>query len=175
MTNQKNISNKTVRRRARLIMALSLAVGLALPAMAKGQPTSQPSTGLVANANPQTLEAGSLLRLMVGKSSILSTKTNVKRVNVASPEIADVNPIGPQSVLVTAKKAGSTQLIVWDENDKSQVMDVTVEVNLAELKKTLGEMIPGSKIDVTAPNGAIALRGQVPSLQAAEQAVQVAS
>src|SRR4051794_33941071 len=100
MTNQTNNTNHKARRRARLLMALSLAVGLALPGVVRGQPATQPAVGVVASANPQTLEAGSLLRLMVGKSSILSTKTNVKRVNVASPEIADVNPIGAQSVLV---------------------------------------------------------------------------
>src|SRR5215471_21853901 len=43
------------------------------------------------------------------------------------------------------------------------------------MQDQLKSMFPGSKIEVTALNGAIALRGHVPNLETAEQAVAVAS
>ena len=88
--------------------------------------------------------------------------------------MADVNPIGPNNILVTAKKPGTTQLIVWDDADRSQVVDLAVQVDLAALQEQFKQQFPGSKIDVSMANGQVVLRGQAPNLTAAEQAVQLA-
>jgi pilus assembly protein CpaC len=119
------------------------------------------------------LEDGKL-SLVMNKSTVLSTRSAYKRVSVGSPDVADVNPIGPNNILVTAKKPGTTQLIVWDDADRSQVVDLAVQVDLAGLKDQIKQQFPGSKIDVSMANGQIVLRGQAPSLVAAEQAVQLA-
>jgi pilus assembly protein CpaC len=115
------------------------------------------------------------LSLVMNKSTVLSTRSAYKRVSVGSPEIADVNPIGPNNILVTAKKPGTTQLIVWDDGDRSQVVDLAVQVDLAGLQDQIKQQFPGSKIEVSMANGQIVLRGQAPSLVAAEQAVQLAT
>src|SRR4029079_5264626 len=94
---------------------------------------------------------------------------------VGNPDIADVNTIGPKQILLTAKKAGATQLIVWDEAGRSQVVDVTVDFDLQALQDQLRVMFPGSKVEVTAVGNAVALRGRVPNLQTAEQATALAS
>jgi pilus assembly protein CpaC len=114
------------------------------------------------------------LALLMNKSTVLSTRSPYKRVSIGAPDVADVNTIGPNNLLVTAKKPGATQLIVWDEADRSQVVDVAVQVDLTALQDQLKKMFPGSKIETTLSNGTIVLRGQVPSLQVAEQAQQLA-
>lgn len=119
------------------------------------------------------LEDGKL-SLVMNKSTVLSTRSAYKRVSVGSPDVADVNPIGPNNILVTAKKPGTTQLIVWDDAERSQVVDLSVQVDLAGLKDQIKQQFPGSRIDVSMANGQIVLRGQAPSLVAAEQAVQLA-
>jgi pilus assembly protein CpaC len=119
------------------------------------------------------LEDGKLAMVM-NKSTVLSTRTAYKRVSVGAPEIADVNPIGPNNILVTAKKPGTTQLIVWDDADRSQVIDLAVQVDLAALQEQFKQQFPGSKIELSMSNGQVVLRGQAPSLVAAEQAVQLA-
>jgi hypothetical protein len=80
------------------------------------------------------LEDGKL-NVLMNKSAVLTTRGAYKRVSVGAPDIADVNPIGPANILVTAKKAGTTQMIVWDEYDRSQVFDVEVKVDLGALKE----------------------------------------
>jgi pilus assembly protein CpaC len=112
--------------------------------------------------------------LVMNKSVVLSTRAAYKRVSVGSPDVADVNTIGPTSLLVTAKKAGSTQLIVWDDDDRSQVVDVLVQADLEGLRAQIKDMFPGSKIDVSAAGGQLVLKGQVPSVLVAEQATQLA-
>lgn len=114
------------------------------------------------------------LAMVMNKSTVLSTRTAYKRVSVGAPDVADVNPIGPNNILVTAKKPGTTQLIVWDDADRSQVVDLAVQVDLAALQEQFKQQFPGSKIDVSMANGQVVLRGQAPNLTVAEQAVQLA-
>ncbi len=120
------------------------------------------------------LESGRLMMLM-NRSTVLVTRAPYKRVSVGAPEIADVNPIGPNNVLVTAKKPGVTQLILWDDIDRSQVVDVIVGVDLQQLQDQLKQMFPGAKIETSMNNGQIILKGTVPNLIVAEQAVQLAA
>lgn len=162
-------------RNNRLVPALGI-IAVAIVAVLQsvgfsqlGTPATQPA--IVAKG---TDTAGGL-RLMVNKSGVITTKMPYKRLSVAQPEIADVNAIGPQSILVTAKKPGSTQIIVWDDADRSQVIDVMVGFDIQELQDKLVAMFPGKKIEAASINGTIALRGRVGSLQDAEQIAAVAA
>jgi pilus assembly protein CpaC len=119
------------------------------------------------------LENGRLM-LTANKSALVNTRAQYRRVSIGSPEIADVNPVGAMNVLVTGRKPGSTQMILWDDAERSQVIDVVVGIDLDALREQLKQNFPRSKIDVSVANGQIVLRGRVPSTTAAEQAVQLA-
>lgn len=114
------------------------------------------------------------LKLLINKSSVLETRTPYKRVSVGQPDIADVNVLGPGRLLVTGKRAGQTQVIVWDDRERAQVMDVSVQVDVKALGDQLDRMFPRVKPEVTANNGEIVLRGNVPSIEVAEQIAEVA-
>jgi len=73
------------------------------------------------------------------------------------PDIADVIPLEPNELLITAKKAGTTQLILWDENDHTQILTIEVSTPIARLQKQLGSLFPDSKINVEDANGTITL------------------
>src|SRR3954470_13923657 len=70
------------------------------------------------------------LRLQANKSSVLTTARPIRRISVGEAAIADVNAINPTSLLVTAKKPGTTQIIVFDDEDHSQVIDVVVRADV---------------------------------------------
>lgn len=120
------------------------------------------------------VDSAGAVRLTVNKSTLLTTRTPYRRVSVAQPEIADVNPINASDVLLTAKKVGTTQLIIWDDNDHSQVVDVTVGQDLTPLRDQLKATFPDHPIEVVAMGGSVGLRGRVPTLTIAEQAVAMA-
>jgi pilus assembly protein CpaC len=149
--------------------ALVLAMGLSAGAQ-NAAPASQPSSMLALDGAP-----GGQLKLTVNKTAVIKTSSNYKRISVGSPEVADFNAIGPNNILVTGKKAGTTQLIIWDESEHSQVVDITVDVDLQTLHNELQTMFPESKIEASSVNGVIALRGSVPSVETAQQAVALAS
>jgi pilus assembly protein CpaC len=134
-----------------------------------------PAPGGAAGLVVSGLDERGTVRLLVNKSTTLVTARPYKRVSVAQPDIADVNGIGPTRILITAKKAGATQIIVWDEDDNSQQIDVLVQANLLALRQLYERLLPGSQIDVIDNDGTIALTGQVPNLATAEQATALAS
>jgi len=162
------------------IARLSLAVGAALSAMflntgiAAGQtPATQPTT-MTKGLTTQPADSGKI-KLMLNKSTVIVTKTPFSRVSVGDPDIADVTPIGPTNLLVTAKKPGTTQIIVWDDDEQSQTIDIAVEFDIEALVDQLKKTFPDNQIKVDSANGAVILRGTVPTLGVAEQAALIAS
>jgi Flp pilus assembly secretin CpaC len=109
------------------------------------------------------------LNLLVNKGVSLTTKSPFKRVYVGQPDIADANALGQNRLLITGKKPGTTQVIVWDDNEKAQVLDVLVQIDIAGLKEQLKDLFPHMKVEAVAVNGEIILRGRVPSVTDAEQ------
>jgi pilus assembly protein CpaC len=135
-------------------------------------PTTAPVTGSMIGDG---LAHDGAIRLTVNKSTVVTTTRPYKQVSIGQPEIADVNMIGPNNILITAKKAGTTQLIIWDDQNQSQVADINVSLDLGALQTQLSSMFPNTKIEVQSLNGAVALRGRVPDLQTAEQATSAAA
>ncbi len=184
-----NTKAKTVRRTKRAKMLAVIGAGAILIFAAVRGTTAQNAPADSHSPATQPAMAGSRgsadlisegpidghLRLTINRSSVVTTKVPYKRVSVGNPDIADVNPIGPQNILVTAKKPGNTQLIVWDDGDRSQVVDVNVAFDVQSLEGELKQMFPNANIQVSQLNGSIALKGTVPSTEVAEQAVAVAS
>ncbi len=138
----------------------------AMDATPSSQPTTQPS--LVT----QGLSSDGSIKLVAGHSLVLTASEPLKRVSIAQPDVADVNAIAPTNVLVTAKKAGDTQLILWDDQDHSQVIDVDVDVDLQSVRRQLKAAFPDLDITATPLNDSISLRGNVPSAEVAEQIVE---
>lgn len=120
------------------------------------------------------LDANGGLTLAVNRTTELKAAGPVKRVSVAQPDIADIQPFADNLLLVTAKKAGNTQVILWDENNHSQSIDVNVEIPLEQLKDLIGKLAPGSNVEMSVANDTIVLRGQAPNLTVAKQIGDVA-
>jgi pilus assembly protein CpaC len=169
------------------LAAWSVLAGLALSATSLGadapatqeitaaQPTTQPTSRATGSLVSNGLSPSGNISLMVNKSQVITTRVPYKRVSIAQPDIADVTLVGANEVLVTAKKAGATQLILWDDGDHSQIIDVVVTFDLRALQEQIKALFPTSNIDATSANGTIVLRGRVPDLSTAQQAVQVAT
>jgi pilus assembly protein CpaC len=151
--------------------AAAMAAVLLTAGIASGQ-TSRPVTTTASTTQPA--EVGQM-KLMLNKSTVIVTKTPFSRVSVGDPDVADVTPIGPTNLLVTARKPGSTQIIVWDDKDQTQTIDIQVEFDVEALRDQLEKTFPDLPLSVDSANGAVILRGIVPTLQTAEQVALIAS
>ena len=139
--------------------ALLTMAAVATPAWADGTPVNVAEAGAAAAATTQPAAAPAVrgnkliadgvdqngrVSLTVNKTMVITTTQPYKQLSVGSPDIADVNPIGPNNILVTAKKTGATQLIVWDDQNHSQVADIVVNMDLVSLQAELNAMLPGA-------------------------------
>ena len=116
------------------------------------------------------------LRLSIGKSQIIESRTALEQVVIGSPKIADIKLLSSRQVLILGVAPGRTNLVF---RDKSQnlvaVMDVVVGYDLNGIKRKLSELLPDEKnIEVRGSNHSVILSGQVNSIVAMDQAVNVA-
>jgi pilus assembly protein CpaC len=120
------------------------------------------------------VDTDSTITLGVNRTHLIRTSNPVSRISVAQPDVADVNPISQDELLVTAKSPGSTQLIVWNDAEQSQVVEVRVRLDLDALEDEIRRSVPGSNILASVLGDSIVLRGQAPDVRAAELAVTLA-
>ncbi len=82
---------------------------------------------IFASAAPDVVLAGNTkIRVTVGQSVTHKITQNVKTVSIADSRVADVVVAGPREVLINGKEIGLTTLVIWDENNNSNVYDVIV-------------------------------------------------
>jgi pilus assembly protein CpaC len=151
-----------------IVVLLSGGTASGQAAPAEAAPATQPS--MVADG----VATDGSLRLTSGKSTIVTFRKMYSTVSIGNTDIADYNRISPSSLLITAKKPGTTALVVFDDEKRSVVIDVIVDPDLAMLQRQLKQAFPGLDVLVTPLNDTIAVRGRVPSMQIAEQIVEMA-
>lgn len=104
------------------------------------------------------------LDLLVGKSLILRSIERIKRVSVATPEIADFILISPNEVYITGKAVGITNLTLWKESKAPEVYDLEVSYDISRLKQKLHDLLPGERdLRVIPTHDSITLAGTVSS------------
>jgi pilus assembly protein CpaC len=176
-----NTDAKRKSRRAKMLVIV-VGAGLGVMALVRGT-TAQPAANSPANTTPAKSGSDLItdgltdgkLSLSVNKTAVITTRTAIKRVVIGQPDVIRDNEIGPNTLLITALKPGSTQLIIWDDTDRSQAVDVIIGFDLEALQNQYKTMFPESEIKVATLNGAIALTGHVPSLQVADQVQSMAA
>ncbi|MBK7972193.1 MAG: pilus assembly protein N-terminal domain-containing protein [Deltaproteobacteria bacterium] len=78
-----------------------------------------------------------LLTLGVGRSRVILLDSPAKRVAVANPNIGDVILATPSQLGVNCKGGGTTELVVWDRNDRGMQLKVRVEAQGSTEKQVL--------------------------------------
>ena len=125
-----------------------------------------------ARAQQETLKP---LRIETGHSYLIKTRVPVIRASIADPETADVRIITPDQVLVVANPdlAGTTTLILWQDEQQVVTVDVQVyttvsETLLAMLRDRLEKIAPGVEVEIMPAadkpdNGTVLITGETES------------
>ena len=80
--------------------------------------------------------------MVVNTSRILSLDSKVPRVLAANPDIVQLTPLSATQVQLLAKKAGVTQVNLWDEKEQIHTVDVIVYGDTRELSMLLQSQFP---------------------------------
>jgi len=105
--------------------------------------------------------ASQSLHVLVGRSIFIKTSSRLKRVYVGNPLVVDSFTSSPSQIVVTAKTAGVSSLILWDEAGESTTYFVSSDLDVLNLQKEIQEALPNDNIKVEAQQDRISLSGIV--------------
>jgi len=171
-----------------LLRALSLSLAAAgllavSPAQTQTAVTRGVTTSTVAAAplplasiGTDLATVGPSMVLTVGKSTLLRMPSEVTRISLGNPTVADVTLISPTELYLLGKAYGSTNLIVWRKGGGATAIDVNVESDLAPMKAKLQELLPDEKsIQIRQAAESIILTGTVSSASKGMAAEEIAN
>jgi pilus assembly protein CpaC len=101
--------------------------------------------------------------------------SNVERVVVAAPDIADVNIITRSQLMLVAKKVGETTISVWDARGYTAYRVVIAGAPATDIIKALGEVLREPSVVVKVVGDAIVLEGSVKTSVDKARAESIAS
>ena len=118
---------------------------------------------------------GKALHIFVGKSVVINLQSPVTRVLSSNPTVIDTLATSPTQIVVEGKAAGSSSLIIWDGAGHSEILDVTVDINIASLRSAIQQTYPGQKIEVTSDGAHLLLTGTVANSKIADEVGKMAA
>lgn len=101
------------------------------------------------------------LQILAGQSQVIRPPWPVTRVSVTDPTIADVQALTPEQVLVLGKKPGSTDLVLWSQDERIWRARVDVGVDVARIKADLERLFPGAALDVAVAQNVLVVSGML--------------
>ncbi len=114
------------------------------------------------------------VHLIVGRSMFLNSADKLRRVYVSNPAVLDAITATAFEIVVTAKAAGTSSLALWPCNGPAQMYTFLSDVDVAGLRDSLAQALPGDRVEVEAQQGRIHLTGVVDSDAAADEAMRLA-
>ncbi|MDM5176206.1 type II and III secretion system protein family protein [Massilia sp. DJPM01] len=183
--------NKHIRMAA---LSVATAGMVAVPAWAGAATATAP--GAASPKNCKSVEVGTAVQVMLGKSSVIPLAAPVTRIvasgqggaRQAAPagapdEAADSGAIAefevlllsPTDLFLLGKKAGSASLILQDTRGVCYLRDILVAIDPATLQAKLNELMPEETgIVVKSAENAIVLTGTVRDAEQLDEALRVA-
>src|SRR5437667_8342989 len=117
---------------------------------------------------------GQALHVFVGKSVVINLQSPVTRILSSNPAVIDTLATSPTQVVVEGKAAGNSSLILWDATGHSQMLDVTVDVNISHLRTVFEQTYPGQEINVQSDGAHLLLTGTVSDAKIADDIAKMA-
>ena len=136
---------------------------------------SMASVSWATGSLPAEAQTVKRLSLLVGKSIVLKSEVQVKRISIADPAVADFVLISPHEIYITGKAAGVTNMTLWQDKGNYRVFDLDVGFDVSQMKQRLDEILPEeTDLRVTATQDSITLSGRVSNASNLSQALSLA-
>jgi pilus assembly protein CpaC len=110
------------------------------------------------------------MKLSIGRSIVLDRASDVARISISNPDVVDAVAVTIREILINAKSAGLSTLVIWSKTGTRSVYSVTVERDLEPVRRLLKDTFPDEAIDVRADREALALIGHASNQAVADRA-----
>ncbi len=108
--------------------------------------------------------------LIEGRSVVITAPWPTVRVAVTDPTVANVEVLTPEQVLVQGLKVGSTDIILWSEDEQQTwQQSVIVRLDLERIGETLEVLFPTAELKVSDLDEVLLVQGVLRSADQAEQ------
>jgi len=118
---------------------------------------------------------GQALHIFVGKSVVINVQSPVTRILSSNPSVIETIATSPTQVVVEGKAPGASSLILWDTAGHSQMLDVTVDVNVGSLRTAIEQTFPNQAINVQGDGAHLILTGTVSDAKVVEDVGKMAA
>ena len=118
---------------------------------------------------------GQALHVFVGKSVVINVQAPVSRILSSNPAVIDTLATSPTQVVVEGRAPGVSSLILWDSTGHSQILDVTVDVNISHLRTAIEQTYPGQRVELQSDGAHLILTGTVSDAKISEDIGKMAS
>ena len=115
------------------------------------------------------------LHITVGRSVMLTSAAPLRRIYVGNPAVLQTYTSGSSEIVLTAKTAGVSSMVLWDETGGHRLYTVSADIDPEALRASFDAAFPGSSIHVETGEGKIFLTGSVASDAASDAALKMAS
>jgi pilus assembly protein CpaC len=183
-----DVKRNTTRNKVSCLQVISvlflLSVGLCFvpasaavdqPAVGQTPAVQAPPAQLPPNQQAQSGQEPEIVHIIVGHSLLVRTASRVKRVLTGNPSVIESVVPSPHEVVLTAKQAGGSSLMLWDENGQNRMMDVSADLDVTTLRNAMDQSFPNSGVDVQSQGDKVVLAGTVPSAAVADQMLKMAA
>jgi pilus assembly protein CpaC len=125
----------------------------------------------------QTAPGVTRITIGAGRTYLLDSATDIQKISIASPEVAESVPVTNRTVMINGKAPGETSAIVWLSDGTRQEYDVMVTFATAKLEAAKAQIEKefGDSVQLTADSSAVYLTGIVKNLFASQRAQSIAA
>ena len=104
------------------------------------------------------------MSLLVNEATTLTTKSSIKSVFIANPEVADYQVIGKKQIVVYGINVGATSLIAFDHDDQALLSKkIEVERSFESISRQIKKRFPESNVEISNFDQQVVISGLVSS------------
>ncbi len=113
----------------------------------------------------------------VSKSELIESDAAIRRVSVGNPDMIEVVAVSNRELVVNAKAAGETTLIVWSASGRKpfNVVVMPLAAKVESVRSQFEQEFSGQDVTLSFEDGSVFLRGTVKDMTAAGRALAIAS
>jgi pilus assembly protein CpaC len=111
--------------------------------------------------------------MLVKSSRILTLEERIPKFQVHNEEVLGATPVSQNQIQIFAKTPGTTQLNLWDTDDKLYTVDVIVLADAREVEGILSSQLPFASLKVMPINNSAIVSGTVASVDDVDRAVAI--
>lgn len=113
------------------------------------------------------------VRITLGKSVVIDYPEDVARISTSNPDVVDYVPVSTREILLHARGVGVATLVVWAKSGQRNFYSLSVEQDLAPVRKLLKDTFPEEDIHVMGAQDSLSLTGLVSTQAIADRALAI--